>query len=146
MHVTRPFVALVLLLISIGTCAIENVAPFDDPAMQARYEHIVKELRCLVCQNESIADSNALLAADLRREVREMMVAGKSDEEIKEFMVHRYGEWILFRPRLLPQTWLLWFAPALLLIPGVLIATRVIRKRAQLYRDDPGDLTDEPDA
>jgi cytochrome c-type biogenesis protein CcmH len=145
-HVTHRLALLLLLLIGAQATAIENVAPFEDPAMQERYEHIVKELRCLVCQNESIADSNALLAADLRREVREMMVAGRSDAEIKDFMVHRYGEWILFRPRLLPQTWLLWFAPVLLLLPGVFIATRVIRNRARLYRDDPGELTDEPDA
>jgi cytochrome c-type biogenesis protein CcmH len=79
----RGLALLFFLLTAAGVPAIENVAPFDDPAMQARYEHIVKELRCLVCQNESIADSNALLAADLRREVREMMIAGKSDAEIK---------------------------------------------------------------
>jgi cytochrome c-type biogenesis protein CcmH len=125
------------LTLAIQAVAIENVAPFPDPAVQARYEHLVHELRCLVCQNESIADSNALLAADLRREVREMIVAGKSDEEIKDFMVARYGEWILFRPRLLPQAWLLWAAPALLLMIGGVVAARVISARARLYRDDP---------
>lgn len=143
----KRLLALLLLLVACTAAwTIENVAPFDDPAMQARYEALVKELRCLVCQNESIADSNALLAADLRREVREMMLAGRTDEEIKDFMVERYGEWVLFRPRLLPQTWLLWFAPALLLLPGIVIATRIIRRRAQLYRDDRDALTDEPDA
>jgi len=132
-----PFAALALLLAA-AAGAIENVAPFADPVVQERYEHLVKELRCLVCQNESIADSNALLAADLRREVREMIVAGKSDEEIKEFMVARYGEWILFRPRLLPQAWLLWAAPGLFLIFGAIVAARIIRARARLYRDEPG--------
>jgi cytochrome c-type biogenesis protein CcmH len=135
----RGLALLFLLLTAAGVPAIENVAPFDDPAMQARYEHIVKELRCLVCQNESIADSNALLAADLRREVREMMIAGKSDAEIKGFMVDRYGEWILFRPRLLPQTWLLWFAPVILLLIGTVVAVRVVSQRTRLYSDDPGD-------
>lgn len=130
-----------MLLLATHARAIENVAPFDDPAMQERYEHIVKELRCLVCQNESIADSNAPLAADLRREVREMMLAGKSDAEIQKFMVDRYGEWILFRPRLLPQTWLLWFAPALLLLLGIVVAVRVVSKRARMSLDDPGDET-----
>jgi cytochrome c-type biogenesis protein CcmH len=139
--VTR-FIALAgLLLLAASASGIENVAPFDDPAMQERYEHIVKELRCLVCQNESIADSNAPLAADLRREVREMMLAGKSDAEIQKFMVDRYGEWILFRPRLMPQTWLLWFAPALLLLLGILIAVRVVSKRARMSLDDPGEET-----
>jgi cytochrome c-type biogenesis protein CcmH len=139
--------ALLLLLVGGTTAwAIESVAPFEDAATQERYEALVKELRCLVCQNESIADSNALLAADLRREVREMMLAGRSDEEIKDFMVERYGEWVLFRPRLLPQTWLLWFAPALLLLPGAVIAVRIIRNRSQLYRDDPDAVADETDA
>jgi cytochrome c-type biogenesis protein CcmH len=134
----RAFVVLALALTLVAQAwAIENVAPFADPAVQARYEHLVRELRCLVCQNESIADSNALLAADLRREVREMIVAGKSDEEIKDFMVARYGEWILLRPRLLPQNWLLWAAPGLLLALGGLVAARVISARARLYREDP---------
>jgi len=139
---------LIFLLLTAATVqAIENVAPFDDPAMQERYEHLVKELRCLVCQNESIADSNADLAADLRREVREMMIAGKTDAEIKAFMVDRYGEWILFRPRLLRQTWLLWFAPGILLLIGTIVAVRVVSQRARLYTDDPGDdPTGEPNA
>jgi len=130
---------LCLWLLALRAGAIENVAPFADPAMQARYEHIVKELRCLVCQNESIADSNAPLAADLRREVREMMLAGRSDAEIQKFMVDRYGEWILFRPRFLPQSWLLWFAPGILLVIGIAVAARVVSKRAHMSLDDPNE-------
>ena len=73
---------------------------FDDPALQARYENITRELRCLVCQNETIADSNATLARDLRREVREMIAAGKTDDEIRDFMIARYGDFVLYRPRM----------------------------------------------
>jgi cytochrome c-type biogenesis protein CcmH len=137
---------IVLCLFVPPAFGIENVAPFDDPAMQDRYEHIVKELRCLVCQNESIADSDAPLAADLRREVREMMLAGKSDADIQKFMVDRYGEWILFRPRLLPQTWLLWFAPAILLVLGLAVAARVVSKRSHMSLDDLDDHTEEQNA
>jgi cytochrome c-type biogenesis protein CcmH len=133
----RGIAFVLALALSAAAGAIEDVAPFPDAATQARYEHLVKELRCLVCQNQSIADSNAPLAADLRRDVREMMMAGKSDEEIKEFMVQRYGEWILYRPRLLRQTWLLWGAPALLLVLGFGIVGRVIYQRGRAYEDAP---------
>jgi cytochrome c-type biogenesis protein CcmH len=122
-----------------GAGAIESVAPLSDPALQARYEHLTQELRCLVCQNQTIADSNAPLAADLRREVRGMLVAGSSDEEIQRFMVERYGEWILYRPRLSAQTLLLWAAPALLILLGLGIAARVILNRTRLYREDQPD-------
>ena len=80
--------------------AIDTERAFDDPALQARYEHINRELRCLVCQNQTIADSNAPLAQDLRREVREMIAAGKTDDEIREFMIERYGDFVLYRPRM----------------------------------------------
>ena len=81
-----------------------------------------------MCQNESIADSNAGLAADLRREVREMLGAGKSDQEILAFMTDRYGDFVLFRPPFVARTWLLWLAPALLLATGAWIATRIIKQ------------------
>ena len=126
------------LLLAVAAGAIESVAPFPDPAVQARYERITAELRCLVCQNQSIADSNAPLAADLRREVREMISAGRSDAEIQQFMVDRYGEWILYRPRLTAQTLLLWGAPALLLVVGLLVGARVIVRRTRLYGASPG--------
>ena len=133
----RDWVFAVFFALSAGAFAIESAAPFADPAMQARYEHIAKELRCLVCQNQTIADSNAPLAADLRQEVREMLIAGKTDDEIQNFMVERYGDWILYRPRLSTQTLLLWAAPGLLVLLGLGIAVRVIAKRARLYRDEP---------
>lgn len=117
----------------------------DDPVLQQRYEQLTRELRCLVCQNETIADSNATLAVDLRREVREMMKAGKSDVEIRAFLTERYGDFVLYLPPVTPRTWLLWAAPALLLLGGVAVAALVIRRRARTARADPAALEEEPD-
>ncbi len=113
-----------------GALAIDTQRAFDDPVLQARYEHINRELRCLVCQNETIADSNATLAQDLRREVRGMIEAGQSDDQIREFMIARYGDFVLYRPRVTPMNYLLWAAPVLLLLVGAFAVVRVVRRRA----------------
>ncbi len=126
--------------------AIDTGRAFEDPAQQERYELLIRDLRCLVCQNQSIADSNATLASDLRREVRDMMVAGHSDAEIRAFMTERYGDFVLYRPPVSPRTWLLWAAPALLLLAGLAVATLVIVRRARAARANPAALDDEPDA
>lgn len=133
------FVFAMLLVVSIGQ-AIDTEADFTDPKMQARYDRLVNELRCLVCQNQAIADSNAGLAADLRREVHAMILAGKSDAEIQDFMTDRYGDFVLYRPPVTPRTWLLWGAPMLLLAIGAVVAFRVVSRRARLVASDP----DEP--
>jgi cytochrome c-type biogenesis protein CcmH len=125
-----------LLVAAVPALAIDYEKAFDDPAMQARYEHINRELRCLVCQNQTIADSNATLAQDLRREVREMLVAGKSDDEIRTFMIERYGDFVLYRPRMTMGNFLLWAAPVLLLLLGTFLGFRVIRKQAAQMKDD----------
>jgi len=117
----------------------------DDPVLQQRYEQLTHELRCLVCQNETIADSNATLAADLRRELREMMKAGKTDAEIRAFLTERYGDFVLYLPPVTPRTWLLWAAPALLLLGGVAVAALVVRRRARTARADPAALEEEPE-
>jgi cytochrome c-type biogenesis protein CcmH len=131
------FVCLALLLgAAVPAFAVAYEKAFDDPAMQARYEHINRELRCLVCQNQTIADSNATLAQDLRREVREMMVAGKTDEEIRTFMIERYGDFVLYRPRMTPVNFLLWGAPVLLLLLGTFVGIRIIRKQAASVDDE----------
>jgi len=111
--------------------AIDVQRDFDDPQLQARYEAITKELRCLVCQNETIADSNASLAVDLRREVHQMIADGRSDDEIKDFMLARYGDFVLYKPRLSGKNILLWTAPVLFLLIGVLAALRFIKRRAE---------------
>jgi cytochrome c-type biogenesis protein CcmH len=111
--------------------AIDAQDAFDDPVLQARYEKINRELRCLVCQNQTIADSNATLAQDLRREVRDMIAAGRTDDEIREFMIERYGDFVLYRPRMTAGNFLLWAAPVLLLVVGAFVLVRVVRRRAQ---------------
>ncbi len=118
--------------------AIDTERAFDDPVLQQRYESINRELRCLVCQNQTIADSNATLAADLRREVREMIAAGRTDAEIREFMIERYGDFVLYRPRMTAGNFLLWAAPLLLLLGGAYVVVRVVRRRAtEADIDDP---------
>jgi cytochrome c-type biogenesis protein CcmH len=126
----------VLVVLAVPALAIDTQRAFDDPALQARYEQINRELRCLVCQNQTIADSNATLAQDLRREVREMIEAGKSDAEIREFMIERYGDFVLYRPRMTPVNFLLWGAPVLLLLLGTFIGIRIIRKQAASVDDE----------
>src|SRR6201988_2302019 len=109
----------------------------DDPAIEKRLHKLSQELRCLVCQNETLADSQAGLAEDLRREIREQMKAGKSDEEIIEFLTQRYGQFILYRPQVTPTTYLLWFGPFLLLIGGLAILFHYIKKRRDLIPNKP---------
>jgi cytochrome c-type biogenesis protein CcmH len=112
-----------------------------DPALQERYRALTHELRCMQCQNQSIADSPVGLAGDLRREVRELLAAGKTDAEIREHLAARYGDFILFRPRFTAETAWLWITPGALLLLGLVVAVRVIRGRAALADIDPS----EPD-
>lgn len=116
--------------------ALDANGQIEDPALQARFERIAKDLRCLVCQNESIADSNVELAADLRRQVREMLVAGKSDDAIFDFMTDRYGEFVRFNPPFEAKTILIWGAPFLVLLAGMVIIYRIVRRRAAMPLDD----------
>ena len=117
--------------------AIDAEDAFADPVLQKRYESINRELRCLVCQNQTIADSNATLAQDLRREVRDMIAAGNTDDEIRDFMIERYGDFVLYRPRMTAGNFLLWAAPVLLLVIGALVLVRVVRRRAQETELEP---------
>lgn len=100
----------------------------QDPVVEQRLIHIAQELRCLVCQNESLAGSRADLANDLRREVRSLIKGGKSDDDIKKYLVDRYGDFVLYRPPFKPLTWLLWFGPVVLLIAALGILFVVIRR------------------
>ena len=108
----------------------------QNPALQTRFERITKQLRCLVCQNESIADSNVDLAADLRRQVREMLVAGKSDDAIFNYMTDRYGVFVRFAPPLTFSTALIWGAPFFMLLLGIVIVYRVVRQRSRMPLDE----------
>lgn len=109
----------------------------EDPALEERLLNLSKELRCLVCQNETLAESRADLAVDLRREIREQMKAGKSDKEIVAFLTDRYGQFILYRPRVTPITYLLWFGPFVLLLAGLAVLFRYIKQRRDAIAEKP---------
>jgi cytochrome c-type biogenesis protein CcmH len=121
--------------------ALTATAHADDAVTESRVKRIAAELRCLVCQNQTIADSNAALAEDLRRQVREMIAAGRSDDEIIAFMTERYGDFVLYRPPLKETTALLWFGPAVLLMIGggalILTLRRRSRLGAERFEGDP---------
>lgn len=127
---SRVLLVIVLALPLSWSWAADVPFQFADPAQEERYKGLLEELRCLVCQNQSLADSNADLAQDLRQEVYRMVLAGDSDEHIVDFLVARYGDFVLYRPPVRPRTYLLWFGPVALLLLGVLIGVRFIRRRA----------------
>jgi cytochrome c-type biogenesis protein CcmH len=128
--------AALLWVIAAPVLAIDTEAAFPDPVLQGRYERLTNELRCLVCQNQTIADSNASLAGDLRREVREMIARGDSDEQIKHFLTARYGDFVLYDPPLTARTLLLWAAPGLLVLLTVGTVVRTVLRRAKQPIDD----------
>jgi len=118
---------LFFILSIVAVCAIAQ----DDAVLERRVTTLAHELRCLVCQNQTLADSNAPLAEDLRNQVREKMRAGKSDREVVDFLVERYGDFVLYRPPLKATTLLLWFGPFLLLALGFAVLLRRVRRRRQ---------------
>ena len=132
----RLLVLVVTTLLVSTAIAIDKGKKFDDPEVQARYEKLISEVRCLQCQNQSIKDSNVSLAADLRREIARMIEEGQTDDEIAEFLVVRYGEFALYRPRTTGKTLVLWLAPFLLVLLGGVALTRVVRHRMSLPMDD----------
>ena len=109
----------------------------DDPQLEKRVLNLSQELRCLVCQNETIAESRADLANDLRAQIREQMKAGKSDKEIVAYLTERYGDFILYRPPVKPITYLLWFGPFVMLIGGLVFLFRQLKQRRKLIADEP---------
>ena len=134
--------ALVLVLLTSGGAWSKQATLLaDDPVVEQRLIALSEEMRCLVCQNESLAGSRADLAMDLRRELRELIKQGKTDEQIKEFMVSRYGDFVLYRPPVKPTTWLLWAGPFGLMVVGVFALFRYLRRRNAAIA--PEVLTDE---
>jgi cytochrome c-type biogenesis protein CcmH len=125
---------LILILVALWAAnpalARVEVKQFDSPEQEERYDKLVSELRCLVCQNQNLADSNAELAIDMRRKTYEMVKQNKSEKEIADFMVARYGEFVLYRPPLNSNTLLLWGGPFLILIIGLTLLVRTVRKRS----------------
>jgi cytochrome c-type biogenesis protein CcmH len=132
--------ALFVLLLSFSAYAqmqqVQEPLVFENQQQQDRFDQLTKELRCLVCQNQNLADSDAPLAHDLRREVHAMLQTGQSDEQIKQFMVERYGDFVLYRPPVQTNTYLLWLAPLVLLLGGALVLRSNIKKRTALLGDD----------
>ncbi len=125
-------ICIFLMALCMGLLNAREAAPLvDDPIEEARLVHISQELRCLVCQNESLSSSRAELADDLRREVRDLIRAHKSDQEIKDFLVSRYGDFVLYRPEVKPLTWVLWFGPFIvLLIAGIFLLAYLRQRRS----------------
>jgi cytochrome c-type biogenesis protein CcmH len=153
-RVRGPVSSAAVLLGLLGAGAIGVLTPqrvawavdttqLPDPALQARYSGLTHELRCMQCQNEAIADSPVDLAADLRREVRDMLLAGKSDDDVRNFMAARYGDFILFRPRFLLRTAWLWLAPGVLLLVGAFVSWRIVRARTALVSQDNAPLEED---
>src|SRR5688500_15562914 len=133
------FLPLLLLLCVTASFAVaKDAEPVgDDPAVEARLAKLSQELRCLVCQNETLADSRAGLAEDLRREIRVQIKAGKSDKEIIAFLTERYGQFILYRPQVTPVTYLLWFGPFVVLIAGVALLFCYMKPRSDSIAGQP---------
>ena len=152
--VRRMYLAMLALcaLLALATVPLQAMAQanadpaplqFTDTAEERRFHGLVAELRCVMCQNQSLADSDAQIAHDLRREVLELMQSGRSDDEIKEFLVARYGEFVLYRPQLEGSTWLLWFGPLLLLLLGGIVIVRIVRRRSALGSGRDGHVPED---
>lgn len=136
MKAHRIFIFIFLLIVSFSTVAqstsVQEPLVFANQQQQQRFDKLTQELRCLVCQNQNLADSDAPLAHDLRREVHQMLLAGRTNEQIKQFLVQRYGDFVLYRPPVQKNTYLLWLAPLILLLAGAWILRINIRKRSAL--------------
>lgn len=132
----RILFAIALSLLALCATAKEAVPLAEDPVVEQRLIAISEDMRCLVCQNESLAASRSDLAQDLRRELRELIRQGKSDEEIKTFMVTRYGDFVLYKPPVKPTTWLLWIGPFVLMIGAIVGFFMFVRRRANEGDDE----------
>lgn len=142
-------VVFMVLLMHIGQSAFAKEATpnAEDPVLEARMMRIAAELRCLVCQNQTIADSSAGLAVDLRNQVREMLARGENDKQIIDYMTARYGDFVLYRPPLKSTTALLWFGPAVLLLGGIITLFFVLRRRSRMGPEmfDADEIDPEPE-
>ena len=140
MYIRKAFIVIFALMVSVTAIAQVSEVPeplvFANQQQQDRFDKLTLELRCLVCQNQNLADSDAPLAHDLRREVHQMLMSGQTNEQIKQFLVERYGDFVLYRPPVQKNTYLLWLAPLLLLLAGGLVLRSSIKKRSALMNAD----------
>lgn len=128
----------ILIVLCLAPVLSAQVAqPNEDPQIEARMKNLTQQLRCLVCQNETLAESHADLAEDLRREIREQMKAGKTDQEILSFLTQRYGDFVLYNPPVKATTYLLWFGPFVLLLAGTAVLYRYLKRRRELIEEKP---------
>jgi cytochrome c-type biogenesis protein CcmH len=138
---TRRFksAAILLLLMAcfLPSATARDAPPNEDPQIEQRMKLLTEQLRCLVCQNETLADSRAELAEDLRKQIREQMKAGKSDKEIIDYLTARYGDFVLYKPPIKATTYLLWFGPFVLMIGGTLVLFRFLKQRRQMIKEEP---------
>ena len=139
-------IAVLAVSLLLGSSAAHAIAytQMPTPQLEARYLNLIRNFRCMQCQDESLADSPVDLAAEMRRHIRDMLLAGKTDQQIRDFMVSRYGYFILFKPPFVAKTAWLWLTPGAVLLVGVIAALVIIRRRAVLVASDPqdDDLTD----
>jgi cytochrome c-type biogenesis protein CcmH len=147
MKLSKLFILVLTLTLSFSVLAqrapVQEPMVFDTQQQQDRFNQLTQELRCLVCQNQNLADSDAQLAHDLRAEVHEMLIAGKSDDEIKQFMVDRYGDFVLYKPPVQKNTYLLWLAPLGLLLIGAFVLRVNIKKRSALFASNQNEEPEE---
>jgi cytochrome c-type biogenesis protein CcmH len=147
MNFRKIFILVLTLTVSVSVLAqrapVQEPMVFDTPGQEERFKQLTLELRCLVCQNQNLADSDAQLAHDLRAEVHEMLMAGNTDEEIKTFMVERYGDFVLYRPPVQQNTYLLWLGPFVILLIGAIILRANIKKRSALLETSQDKATED---
>ncbi len=143
MNATTRWLMLVLALVAGHAAAVIETYEFSDPELEHRYQQLSGELRCPKCQNQNIADSNAPIAQDLRRLLYEQLEAGADDEQIRDDMVSRYGEFVRYRPSFSGATAILWLAPILLLLAGIVVVALSLRGRRERRAGDPGRLSAE---
>src|SRR6266478_6440478 len=132
----RALFFIILIALPFSVIA-KDAQPNEDPQIEQRMKNLTEQLRCLVCQNETLADSRADLAEDLRKQIREQMKAGKSDQEILAFLTQRYGDFVLYKPPVKATTYLLWFGPFILLIAGTGVLYHYLKHRRELIQDKP---------
>jgi cytochrome c-type biogenesis protein CcmH len=133
----RAIVLISMLICGAAFTIAKEAQPNEDPKIEQRMKALTEQLRCLVCQNETLADSHADLAEDLRKQIREQMKAGKSDQEIIAFLTQRYGDFVLYKPPVKSTTYLLWFGPFVLLIAGTGVLYRYVKRRRELIQEKP---------
>ena len=143
--VERLLILLAALLLAISPAAAKDAEPIaSDPALEARMMALATELRCLVCQNQTIADSHADLAVDLRNQIRDMIAKGQSDDQIRQYMTDRYGDFVLYKPPFKPATALLWVGPPALLVAALAALFLMLRRRMRASPDDFDPETELP--